>query len=241
MPALEAGRDQLFPDIRELMHLGTEEIDSLAAGDLGVEPVLLGDRSESDQLVGRDLAAGHPRHDAVETASLHVGQESVVGVLKGVVTGCRNALVPERSEDRRRCGLADLAAVTAAMVADQFLESANALDLDDLEQVLPGVLEMLAKIPLDRSPRSFEFGVEQTGHEGHATAAARAGCGAFLHRTEVGQLSLSDRRADLAFGDVVARADLCAVGKAARSGIRILAADSNQLRGFGSEFLAGSG
>ena len=240
MPAFEAGRDQLLPDIRELMHLGAEEIDALSAGDLGVKAVLLRDRSERDQLVGCDLAAGHPRHDAVEPAALHVGQEPVVGVLQGVVTGRRNALVPEGGENRRRRWLADLAAVTAAVVADQLFEGANAFDLDDLEQVLAGVLEVLAKIPLDRFPSSLELGVEQAGHERHATAAARAGGGAFLHGAEIGELPLADRRADLALRDVVARADLGAVREVARSGRRTLAADSDQLRGVGSELLPGS-
>ena len=35
-----------------------EHVDALPAGDLGVEPVLLGDGAERDQLVGRHLAAG---------------------------------------------------------------------------------------------------------------------------------------------------------------------------------------
>ena len=41
--ALEAGGDQLFPDVGQLLDLGAEQIDALAAGDLGVEAVLLGD------------------------------------------------------------------------------------------------------------------------------------------------------------------------------------------------------
>ena len=41
--ALEAGVDQLFPDVGQVLHLRAEQVDPLPAGDLGVEVVLLGD------------------------------------------------------------------------------------------------------------------------------------------------------------------------------------------------------
>ena len=39
----EAGVDQLAPDQRQLVHLRAEQVDALAAGDLGVQAVLLRD------------------------------------------------------------------------------------------------------------------------------------------------------------------------------------------------------
>src|SRR5690606_21553056 len=39
---LETGLDQLGPDVRQLVQLGAEQVDALAAGDLGVEVVLPG-------------------------------------------------------------------------------------------------------------------------------------------------------------------------------------------------------
>src|SRR5690606_23504552 len=66
----EAGVDELSPDERQLMHLRTEQVDALAAGDLGVQTVLLGDRTDRDELVGCDLAAGHARHDGVRAVLL---------------------------------------------------------------------------------------------------------------------------------------------------------------------------
>src|SRR5690606_31961369 len=51
---LEARLDQLTPDIRQLMQLGTEQVDALAAGDLGVKVILLRYNAEDDQLVRRD-------------------------------------------------------------------------------------------------------------------------------------------------------------------------------------------
>jgi hypothetical protein len=49
---LEAGGDQLFPDRRQLVHARAEQVDPLAAGDLGVQAVFLGDHADRDQAVG---------------------------------------------------------------------------------------------------------------------------------------------------------------------------------------------
>jgi hypothetical protein len=54
----EAGLDQLAPDQRQLMQLGAEQVDALAAGDLGVEVVFLGHLADDDELVRGDLATG---------------------------------------------------------------------------------------------------------------------------------------------------------------------------------------
>ena len=48
---LEAGIDQLAPDQRQLMHLRAQQIDALAAGDLGVEPIFLRDLADGDELL----------------------------------------------------------------------------------------------------------------------------------------------------------------------------------------------
>ncbi len=61
----ETGRDQLFPDQRQLLDAGTEHVDACAAGDLGVQAVLLGHRADRDQAVCRHLAARHARHHGV--------------------------------------------------------------------------------------------------------------------------------------------------------------------------------
>ena len=41
MAGFEAGVDELVPDERQLVHLRAEQVDALAAGDLGVQAVLL--------------------------------------------------------------------------------------------------------------------------------------------------------------------------------------------------------
>ena len=78
----EAGVDELAPDQRQLVHLRAEQVDALAAGDLGVQAVLLRDRADDDELVRRDLAARHARDDGIGAVLLHVGEEVVVRVLQ---------------------------------------------------------------------------------------------------------------------------------------------------------------
>src|SRR3546814_7676973 len=69
-----AGGYQFLPDRRQLVDFRTEQVDTLATGDLGVEPVLLRDHADRDQLVGGDLAARHARHDRVRAVLLDVGE-----------------------------------------------------------------------------------------------------------------------------------------------------------------------
>src|SRR5579885_2366141 len=62
MAAFEARIDQFFPDGREIADMCAEEIDPLPARDLRIEVVFFCHLAQYDQLVGRDLAAGYPRH-----------------------------------------------------------------------------------------------------------------------------------------------------------------------------------
>ncbi len=63
------------------MQLRTEEVNALAAGDLGVEVVFFCHRTNGDQLVRGDLTTGDTGHHRVGTVLLHVGHKGVVGVL----------------------------------------------------------------------------------------------------------------------------------------------------------------
>ena len=47
---LETGGDELAPDLRQLMHLRAEQIDALAAGDLGVQVEFLRDRADAGDM-----------------------------------------------------------------------------------------------------------------------------------------------------------------------------------------------
>ena len=98
--ALEAGVDQFFPDVRQLMHRRAEQVDALSAGDLRVQTVLLRHLAQDDELVRRDFAARHARHHGVSAAALDVGQEAIVGVLNA-------------SSARRCCRSTELARIEA--------------------------------------------------------------------------------------------------------------------------------
>ena len=99
MAAFETGINETFPDVGQVLHLSTEHVDPLPAGDLGVEFVLLRRFADSQQLVGRDLAAGDSRNDRVRPAALHVGQKAVVGVLQRLVRVFQDVVIPERRQD----------------------------------------------------------------------------------------------------------------------------------------------
>ena len=75
--------------------------------------------ADHDQLVGRDLAARHARHDRIGAVLLHVGQEAVVGVLQALVGGLEHELVPAGGQDGGHGRLADVAAEARAVFVEQ--------------------------------------------------------------------------------------------------------------------------
>ncbi len=106
--AFEAGVDQLFPDVGQVLHASAEHVDPLPAGDLRVEAVFLGDAGDHRELLRRDLAAGHARHDGIQSAALHVRQEAVVRVLERLrapAAGCRRSTSSPGSTPRPACRL----------------------------------------------------------------------------------------------------------------------------------------
>jgi hypothetical protein len=128
----EAGGDQFFPDQRQLFHAGAEQVDALAAGDLGVEAVLLGHLADRDQAIGRDFAAGHARHHRVGAVLLDIAEEVVVGILQAGVFLLEHEVVPARRQDAGHHRLADVAAQALAVLGQQVVE---ALDLAHAHQV----------------------------------------------------------------------------------------------------------
>ena len=145
---LEAGGDQLAPDVRQFMQLGTEEVDALAAGDLGIEVVALADLTDGDQLVRRDFAAGDARHHGIGAVLLHVGHEGVIGVLQRNVRGLGDRRVPARGQNRAHRRLADLTAQgirMAAVAGHQLGEGLDAFDAHQRVELLTRVREVLAQ------------------------------------------------------------------------------------------------
>src|SRR5207302_4145700 len=120
-----AGADQPGPDSGELLDPGTEKIDALTTGDLGVEPELLSDLADRDELIRGDLTAWHAGNYRVAPIALQVGQEMVVGVLQAGLLAVEDVAGPNRSQDRCHCRLAHVAPAASAPPGQQFGEAAN--------------------------------------------------------------------------------------------------------------------
>ena len=146
MTALEAGLHELRPNFGQLLEARAEQIDALAARNLGVKAVFLCNLPEHHELLRHDFAARNTRHDRVEPPPLNVREVAIVRVLERRVFALQDHLVVQAREDARDGRLADLAAVARAVRADELLERAVALDLHDLEQLLAREREVLAEL-----------------------------------------------------------------------------------------------
>ncbi len=119
MTALEAGVDELLPDLRQVLHACAQKVDPLPARDLHIEVVFLGHRSECNEFVGRDLSTRNPGDDRIQPGALNIGQESVVRVLERFVLLLEHEVVVHAGEDRRDGWLANLAAVAAPVFSEK--------------------------------------------------------------------------------------------------------------------------
>ncbi|TKW52974.1 hypothetical protein CTA1_718 [Colletotrichum tanaceti] len=208
---LHAGLDQHAPDVQQVLLLGAEHVDALPARDLGVQVVLGRHVADGDELVRRDLARRHPRHDAVGAVALDVAEEPIVGLLQAVHGLVHDVPVPQRREDAADGGLAGLAAKRGRVVAGlahHLLERLQPLDEDDVVQVGARVVEVRAQVVLDLVAHGQHGFVEDGRHQRHAAAAAGAGLGARLDLADGLAGAVLDRVDDIALGHVVARADL---------------------------------
>lgn len=175
--------NELLPDGRQVGLLRAEHVDALPAGDLGVQPVLGRDLADDDEALGRHLAAGHARHDREGAVALDVGEEAVVRVLEAVMPRLHDHLVVERRENRGDGGLAELAAggvrVDSGGLHDR-AEVAQALDLDDLEEVGARHLDVDADAAGGKEAmrgRRGGGGGGEKGREGRRVSARRGGAG----------------------------------------------------------------
>ncbi len=157
------------------------------------------DLAEHDELLRRDLAAGHARHDRVGAVALDVGEEAIVGVLQRQVLALQDVLVPGRGEDRRHRRLADLAALPAGRAARA--DPSNVLDAVQRapgEELLPRVTRSARRgacSPRRRPCAARLVRISETSgtHEPQPVPALVHA----LIRADRGQLLLADRAADL--------------------------------------------
>jgi hypothetical protein len=126
---LESGVGQPLPDLWQLVDRGTEHVDTLTAGDLGVQIEVAGHLANQDESFGGDFATRHARHHRVGSVLLHVGHEVIVGVLEGRVLTLEYVPVPEARQDRSNDRSADVATATGAMFGDDFTECRQSRDV----------------------------------------------------------------------------------------------------------------
>ena len=96
----------------------------------------------------------------------------------------------------------------SAVALHELVKRADLLDLDDLEEFLPGVGEMLAEVIIHLAAGGLQLGMQKLGHQGDASAAAGAGLGGRLDLPHAVELAVANGTADPPFADVVAGADL---------------------------------
>ena len=126
----------------------------------------------------------------------------VVAVLQRRLLALEDVVAARRREDRGDGRLADLAPSPRSVTGNQPREGPDPRRGDDLEQLGPALLEVLAQ----RSGQ-LHAGVDEQLLDGRQAATARrARGGAALERREVAG-ALGDRRADRPLGHVVAGAD----------------------------------
>ena len=212
---LEARVDEPLPDLRQLLDAGAEEVDPLAAGDLRVEPEVLGHLADDDEPLRRDLAAGDAGDDRVRAVLLEVGHDVVVGVLQRRPLALEDVAGAERGEDRADHRLADVAAPAGAVPADDLAERRQALDPDHVEELRPRQLEVLAERVAHLDAGLLQLGGDEALDQREAGAAARACPRARLDAGEVGAARLGHRAADRTGRHVVARAHGRVVGQVA--------------------------
>src|SRR6185503_16134935 len=102
-------------------------------------------------------------------------------------------------------GLADVAAASLAVLADDVLEAPQSADPDEMEKLLARVGEVLAEVVLHVHAALSELGVEDLLHERAAAAAGRARLRLLLERAQR-RCAGGHGVADAALGDAVARA-----------------------------------
>src|SRR5207248_3102294 len=115
---------------------------------------------------------------------LQIGEEVIVRVLQRRVPGLEDHLVPARGENRGDRRLTDVAAVAAAVLREQIVETADAVHLHEVEELLAGMGEVLAQVVRDRDALLLELEVDDRLGERAAAAADGGALRRLLQRAE---------------------------------------------------------
>src|SRR5690606_9820235 len=163
---------QFFPDVWQLIKSRTKHIDTLTAGYLSIQVILLGNPSYGDQLLRSDLSTCNTRYYRVSTTALYVRQVPVVGILYGSLLG--NEVIPDAGQQRCNNRLAYLTAITFAMRVEKFIVCFNVFYLDDVIQLLTRIIEMFTNGFLHRVTQRLKRELKNIIYHGRTTATTGA-------------------------------------------------------------------
>src|SRR5258708_2470451 len=203
--AFESGPDQFLPDIRQVSHMGTEQIDPLAAGDLGIEVIFFGYFSQHDQFLGGDLPPGNTGHYGIGASFLDIRQVAVITVLYSRLL--QDIIIPAARQDTGYDGLADFAAIPFAPAAQRLIIGPHIVQFHQVKDFLPGMIEMFADNIADILSIGLHRTYDQVFHQGDAASAAGARFGTFFHGFHGMDTLLRYSLADRLLGDGFAGAD----------------------------------
>ncbi|MNM81591.1 hypothetical protein D3C81_936020 [compost metagenome] len=82
MPGFKSGVDQLLPNLRQLLQPGAEQVNPLAAGNLGVELIAQSDLADGDQSLRSNFPGRYPRYHRIGAIFLDIGKKAIVGILQ---------------------------------------------------------------------------------------------------------------------------------------------------------------
>lgn len=145
MPTLHTNINKRRPDVKKILLLSTEHINTLSSRNLAIQSIFLCHLTDGNQLIRSDFTTRNSWHDRECAVSLNVGEESVVCFLQVVEFFVHDVLVEQARENGSDGGLAKFASKGVWVLADCFHdinEGSQLLDCDDVVEIGPRIGNM---------------------------------------------------------------------------------------------------
>src|SRR4028118_102617 len=79
---LKSRINQPTPNMRQLIHASSKQINPLPASNLSIKPKIPGNFSQNNQFIRRNFSTGHSRHHRISTVALNICQKVIVRILQ---------------------------------------------------------------------------------------------------------------------------------------------------------------
>ncbi len=210
MAGFETSGHQLFPDFRQLMQLGTKQVDTLSTGNLGVQIIVAGNFTQHDEFFRGNFPPCNPRHNGVSTVFLHVAEEDIVGVLQTDVRVFQHVFVIERRQNGTNSWLTDFTAVAFTVGFEHFSKGVKTFNTDNVSQFSAGVSKVFAQAVVDFHTQSSQLGVHHLLNQRSTSATHSGGFGGFFDIAHGAATALYGS-SNITFGNRLAGADLSSI------------------------------